>query len=36
MFAEFDRSADKAVAAGVWLEPEANNFKAAARTITIP
>ena len=34
--AEFDRSADKAVAAGVWLEPEANNFKAAARTITIP
>jgi hypothetical protein len=29
----FDKSADKALKAGVWLEPEAKNFKAAARQV---
>jgi hypothetical protein len=31
---EFDRSADKALEAGVWLPPEAKNFKAAARQVS--
>lgn len=30
----FDSAADEAVEAGFWLEPEAENFKAAARQIT--
>jgi hypothetical protein len=31
---EFDKSADEAVKAGVWLQPEATNFKAAARLVS--
>jgi hypothetical protein len=30
----FERAADETVEAGYWLEPEAENFKAAARKIT--
>jgi hypothetical protein len=30
---EFDKSADQALKAGVWLPPEAKNFKAAARLV---
>lgn len=30
----FDPAVDHAVAAGIWLEPEADNFKAAARQIS--
>jgi hypothetical protein len=33
---EFGAAANEAVKAGVWLEPEASNFKEAARTITLP
>ena len=32
--AAFDKSVEKAVTAGVWLKPEADNFKAAARQIS--
>jgi len=31
---EFDKSVDQAVEAGVWLQPEATNFKAAARLVS--
>jgi len=31
----FDRSADAAVKAGFWLEPESDNFKAAAKQLNI-
>lgn len=31
--AAFEAAADRAVAEGVWFEPEAEHFKAAARTI---
>jgi hypothetical protein len=34
--AAFDKSADKAVAAGIWLKHEADHFKAAARKIALP
>ncbi len=32
--AKFDKAADAAVKAGVWLQPEADHFKAAARKIS--
>jgi hypothetical protein len=32
----FEDATNRAVKAGVWLEPEAKNFKAAASTITLP
>ena len=31
---DFDKAADGAVKAGVWLQPEATNFKAAARLVS--
>jgi hypothetical protein len=33
---KFEKAADRAVKAGMWLEPEAENFKKAARGITLP
>ena len=32
----FDDAVDRAVQKGIWLDPEAENFKAAAREITLP
>jgi hypothetical protein len=32
---KFDRSADRAVRAGVWLKPESENFKAAASVVAL-
>ena len=33
---DFEKAADQAVKAGIWLEPEAENFKKAANEITFP
>lgn len=32
----FEKAADHAVTAGIWLKPEADNFKRAARQISLP
>lgn len=34
--AAFEKAADQAVEDGIWLEPEAENFKQAANEITFP